>query len=136
MATTMATTGQLRLQIAGGPADRISLDGREIARGVSTVDFGEVAPGPHLVSVEAAGRAVQNTPVNVVAGAPAMLTVALGPAVEPAARPGARHAAFHPPAGAQGKATGGETEKLAPPPKKPSRAEEHGLIDENPFRKP
>jgi serine/threonine-protein kinase len=128
-------TGQLRLQVTGGPADRISLDGREIARGVSAVDFGEVAPGAHLVSIEAAGRAAQNTPVNVVAGAPATLTVALGPPEPPASHPAARHAAFHP-AAAHGTAGGPEGEKMGPPPKKPSRAEEHGLVDENPFRKP
>ena len=67
------TTGHLQLRIEGGPADRVSLDGHEIARAVSVVDFGEVAAGAHLVTIEAAGRETQNSPVTIMAGAPATL---------------------------------------------------------------
>ncbi len=69
------TTGRLQLRVEGGPADRVSLDGKEFAHATSAVDFGEVAPGAHLVTIEAAGRDTQNTPVTVAAGAPTVLSI-------------------------------------------------------------
>ncbi len=124
-------TGRLQLHIAGGPADRISLDGREIARATSTVDFGEVSPGAHLVSIEAAGRDTQESPVTITAGAPTVLSVALKP---PPLRAGSRRSSLHP-ANLVEDTAASKTD--APPvrPAKHSRAEEHGLMDENPFRK-
>ena len=129
--TPPPTTGRLQLHIEGGPADRVSLDGHEVARAVSVVDFGEVAAGAHLVTVEAAGREIQNSPVTVQGGVPATLSLSLPPAAEPT-RPGSRHFAGHP----SGLVRASDTE--APthaPANKHSRAEEHGLMDENPFRK-
>jgi len=38
------TTGRLQLHVEGGPADKVSLDGKEIARATSAVDFGGVDP--------------------------------------------------------------------------------------------
>ncbi len=68
------TTGHLQLHIEGGPADRVSLDGHEVAQAVSAVDFGEVAAGAHLVTIEAAGRETKNSPVTITGGAPATLS--------------------------------------------------------------
>jgi eukaryotic-like serine/threonine-protein kinase len=129
-------TGHLQLRIEGGPADRVSLDGHEIARAVSVVDFGEVAAGQHLVSIEAAGHETQNSSVTVLGGAPSMLAASLGPVVEPPPHPGARR----PPAHTSGLVRAAASEGAGAPPRsgsttKPSRAEEHGLMDENPFRK-
>ena len=128
------TTGRLQLRIEGGPADRVSLDGHEVARAVSVVDFGEVAAGTHLVTIEAAGRGTQNSPVTITGGTPATLSISLPPAVEPP-RPGARRQPVH----ASGLVRAADTESTSapehPPTTKHSRAEEHGLMDENPFRK-
>jgi len=129
------TTGHLQLHIEGGPADRVSLDGHEFARAVSVVDFGELAAGAHLVSIEAAGRETQNSPVTITGGAPATLSVSLSPAAGPA-RPGTRR---QQPAHASGLVRAADTETPPAPAHTPttkhSRAEEHGLMDENPFRK-
>ena len=128
------TTGRLQLRIAGGPADRVSLDGHEVARAVSVVDFGEVAAGAHLVTIEAAGRETQNSPVTITAGAPATLSVALPVGAE-TPRPGAHRQPVH----ASGLVRAADTEGAGAPAHAPankhSRAEEHGLMDENPFRK-
>ena len=131
----LPTTARLQLRIEGGPADRVSLDGHEFARAVSAVDFGEVAAGAHLVTIEAAGRETQNSPVTLAGGAPATLSVALGRAVEPP-RPGSRRQQT---ARASGLVRAADSEGPATPAHAPttkhSRAEEHGLMDENPFRK-
>ncbi len=135
---TLPTTGRLQLHIEGGPADRISLDGREIARATSAVDFGEVSPGAHLVAIEAAGRDTQQSPVTVTAGAPTMLSVALKPrSVQPPSHAGARRPSSLHPAGLVEDAASGKpaASEARPPVTKHSRAEEHGLMDENPFRK-
>ncbi len=128
------TTAHLQLQIEGGPADRVSLDGHEIARAVSVVDFGEVAAGAHLVTIDAAGRETQNSPVTIIAGAPATLSVSLPPVAE-ASHPGGHRQAGH----ASGLVRASDTEAAGAPAHAPtikhSRAEEHGLMDENPFRK-
>ena len=128
------TTGRLQLRIEGGPADRVSLDGHEIARAVSVVDFGEVAAGTHLVTIEAAGRGTQNSPVTINGGAPATLSMSLPPVAE-RARPGSRRQPVH----ASGLVRAADTEGAGAPAHAPaskhSRAEEHGLMDENPFRK-
>jgi eukaryotic-like serine/threonine-protein kinase len=133
------TTGRLQLRVEGGPADKVSLDGMEVARATSTVDFGEVALGAHFVTIEAVGRDTQNTPVTVAAGAPTVLSVVLKPA-EPSQPPphGAlRRAVAHAPTPGH-PATGGESPAapIPPTPVRRTRAEEHGLMDENPFRKP
>ena len=130
------TTGRLQLHVEGGPADKVSLDGNEVARATSAVDFGEVALGAHFVTIEATGRDTQNTPVTVAAGAPTVLSVVLKAAAEPQPPPhGAlRRAAAH--AAAPGHPTTGADSPGAPAPVKRTRAEEHGLMDENPFRKP
>ena len=134
-APPLPTTARLQLRIEGGPADRISLDGHEFARAVSAVDFGEVAAGAHLVTIEAAGRETQNSPVTLAGGAPATLSVALGRAVEQP-RPGSRRQQT---ARASGLLRAADSEGPATPAHAPttkhSRAEEHGLMDENPFRK-
>jgi hypothetical protein len=134
MPPPLRTTGHLQLRIEGGPADRVSLDGREVARAVSVVDFGEVPAGAHLVTIEAAGRATQNSPVTITGGAPATLSISLPPAAEPP-RPGTRRQSAH----ASGLVPAADTETAGAPPHAPankhSRAEEHGLMDENPFRK-
>jgi hypothetical protein len=114
----------------------VSLDGKEFARATSQVDFGEVAPGAHFVSIEAAGRETQNTPVTVAAGAPTVLSIVLK-TVEPTPAHGVlRRAAAHAPAPGHATTAG---EAPAPPaqtaPVRRTRAEEHGLMDENPFRK-
>jgi len=134
------TTGRLQLHVEGGQADKVSLDGKEIARATSAVDFGEVALGAHFVTIEAVGRDTQNTPVTVAAGAPTVLSVVLKPAETPqspphgALRRAVAHAPGHPPtAGAPAAAT---TPSTPPAPVRRTRAEEHGLMDENPFRKP
>jgi serine/threonine protein kinase len=129
-----APTGRLQLHVEGGPADRISLDGREVARATSVVDFGEVSPGAHFVSIEAAGRETQQRPVTVTAGAPMALTVALKPLVQPP-HPGARRPSSLHPAGLVEAPAAGTPPAPARPAPKHSRAEEHGLMDENPFRK-
>ncbi len=125
------TTGRLQLHIEGGPADRVSLDGHEVARTVSVVDFGEVMAGTHLVTIEAAGRETQNSSVTITGGAPATLSISLPPAAEPP-RPGPRR----PPAHASGLVRAADTESAGAPAHAPankhSRAEEHGLMDENP----
>ena len=82
-APAQPATGRLQLRLEGGPADKVSLDGREIARTTSAVDFGEVALGAHFVTIEAAGREPQNTPVTVAPGAPTVLSVVLKPAEQP-----------------------------------------------------
>jgi hypothetical protein len=131
------TTGRLQLRIEGGPADRVSLDGHEVARAVSVVDFGEVAAGAHLVTVDAAGRETQNSPVTITAGAPATLSVSLPPAAGPP-RPGTRRQPVHASGLVRAADTAVHTEGAdapAHPTTKHSRAEEHGLMDENPFRK-
>ncbi|HEX3903924.1 MAG TPA: protein kinase [Polyangia bacterium] len=126
-------TGRLELQIEGGPADRISLDGRELAHGVSAFDFGEVTPGAHLVTIEAAGRETQQTPVTVTRGAPTMLSIVL----KPAAHAGTRRPGSRPTAAAHdGESNGALVPARAVSPPKHSRAEEHGLMGDNPFRKP
>jgi eukaryotic-like serine/threonine-protein kinase len=125
------STGRLQLHIAGGPADRISLDGREIARATSTVDFGEVSPGAHLVSIEAAGRDTQQSPVTVTAGAPTVLSIAL----KPPPRVGSRRSSLHPANLVEDPASSKTDAPQVVRPAKHSRAEEHGLMDENPFRK-
>jgi hypothetical protein len=125
------STGHLQLRIGGGAADRVSLDGHEVARVVSVVDFGEIAAGAHLVSIEAAGRETQNSSVTVLAGAPTMLAVSLGPGADrQPPHPGVRRPVAHA-AGPQAPAA----PTRAASANKPSRAEEHGLMDENPFRK-
>jgi hypothetical protein len=131
--TAPPTTGHLQLHIEGGPADRVSLDGHEFARAVSVVDFGEVAAGAHLVTIEAAGRETQTSPVTILGGAPATLSISL-PAAAPPPRPGSHRQPAH----ASGLVRAADTEEAgAPhtPTNKHSRAEEHGLMDENPFRK-
>jgi serine/threonine-protein kinase len=132
--TPAPTTGHLQLHIEGGPADRISLDGHEIARAVSAVDFGEVAAGAHLVTIDAAGRETQSRPVTITAGVAAALSVSLPPAAE-APHPGGRRQTGH----ASGLVRAADTEAAGAPAHAPttkhSRAEEHGLMDENPFRK-
>ena len=130
------TTGRLQLHVEGGPADKVSLDGKEVARATSAVDFGEVALGAHFVTIEAAGRDTQNTPVTVAAGAPTVLSVVLKAAAEPQppAHGALRRAAAHAPG--PGHPTTGADSPGAPAPVKRTRAEEHGLMDENPFRKP
>ncbi len=131
-----ATTGRLQLHVEGGPADRVSLDGKEFAHGTNAVDFGDVALGAHFVTVEAAGRDTQNTPVTVAAGAPTVLSIVLKPAEQPPQHGVLRRAAAHPPAPGHPTAAG---ESPAPSPQsapiRRTRAEEHGLMDENPFRK-
>jgi eukaryotic-like serine/threonine-protein kinase len=130
------TTGRLQLHVEGGPADRVSLDGREIARATSAVDFGEVALGAHFVTVEAAGRDTQNTPVTVAAGAPAVLSIVLKPAEQPTSHGVLRRAAAHAPSPARPPVAGeAPASPVQPTPVKRTRAEEHGLMDENPFRK-
>jgi hypothetical protein len=124
------STGRLQLHIEGGPADRISLDGREIARATSTVDFGEVSPGAHLVSIEAAGRDTQQSPVTITAGTPTVLSLAL----KPPPRASTRRSSLHP-ANLVEDAASSKTDAPQVRPAKHSRAEEHGLMDENPFRK-
>jgi len=110
----------------------VSLDGREVARAVSVFDFGEVAAGAHLVTVESAGRETKNSPVTITAGGPATLSISLPPAVEPR---GARRQS----ARASGLVRAVDTEDTGAPAHGPaskhSRAEQHGLMDENPFRK-
>jgi len=128
------TTGHLQLRIEGGPADRVSLDGHEVARAVSAFDFGEIAAGAHLVTVETAGRETKNSPVTVTAGGPATLSISLPPAVEQP-RPGARRPSAHPPGLVRASDTEGSGAPAHAPASKHSRAEEHGLMDENPFRK-
>jgi len=131
------TTGHLQLHIEGGPADRVSLDGHEIARTASVVDFGEVAAGAHLVTIEAAGRETQNSPVTITGGAPATLSISLPAATPP--RPGAHRQPGHASGLVRAADTAAHTEGAGAPPHAPankhSRAEEHGLMDENPFRK-
>jgi serine/threonine protein kinase len=131
------STGRLQLHIEGGPADRISLDGREIARATSAVDFGEVSPGAHLVSIEAAGRDPQQSPVTVTAGAPTVLSVALKPApAQPPPHSGARRqSSLHPAGLVESSASSKPDAPQVRPAVRHSRAEEHGLMDENPFRK-
>ncbi len=122
------TTGRLQLRIEGGPADRISLDGREIARATSTVDFGEVSPGAHFVSIEAAGRDTQQSPGDrhgrradgvvgrAQAGAGAT-DAAGGSAATVSTSPGRSWSRTHPKKARH---------RGAPPVTKHSRAEEHG----------
>jgi serine/threonine-protein kinase len=127
--------GRIQLRVEGGPADKVSLDGREVAHGVAAFDFGEVAPGAHVVAIEAAGHDSETLPVTVAPGAPTLVSVALKPSAAPTPPPhaGARHAAAHAPAPHDTAAPG----TLVPAHvSKPSRAEEHGLMDDNPFRKP
>jgi len=133
-ATPTPMTGRLQLRIEGGPADRVSLDGREVARAVSVVDFGEVAAGAHLVTTEAAGRETQNSPVTITGGAPATLSISLPPAAEPP-RPGSRRQPVHGSGLVRAADTEGPGAPAHAPTNKHSRAEEHGLMDENPFRK-
>ena len=128
------TTGHLQLHIEGGPADRVSLDGHEVARAVSAVDFGEVAAGAHLVTIEAAGRETQTGPVTITGGAPATLSISL-PAASPPARPGAHRQPAHASGLVRAADTEGPGAPAHAPTSKHSRAEEHGLMDENPFRK-
>ncbi|HEY6475348.1 MAG TPA: serine/threonine-protein kinase [Polyangia bacterium] len=129
------TTGRLKLRIEGGPADKVSLDGKEFARAASAVDFGEVALGAHFVTIEATGREAQNTPVTVAAGAPTVLSILLKPVDQPPVHGALRRAAAHLAAPGHPPTAG---ESSAPPQSAPvrrTRAEEHGLMDENPFRK-
>ena len=131
------TTGRLQLRIEGGPADRVSLDGHEVARAVSVVDFGEVPAGVHLVTIEAAGRGTQNSPVTITGGTPATLSISLPPPAE-TPRPGTRRQPVHASGLVRAADTAAHTEGAgapAHPATKHSRAEEHGLMDENPFRK-
>jgi eukaryotic-like serine/threonine-protein kinase len=138
-APAQPATSRLQLHVQGGPADKVSLDGREIARTTSAVDFGEVALGAHFVTIEAAGREPQNTPVTVAPGAPTVLSVVLKPAEQPQPPP---HGGFHraaargPTPGHPATAAESPGPPSAPAPVKRTRAEEHGLMDENPFRKP
>jgi hypothetical protein len=77
--------------------------------------------------------------VTVAAGAPTVLSVVLKRAAEPqtpphgALRRAAAHTAApgHPPTAAESPGA-----SPSPAPVKRTRAEEHGLMDENPFRKP
>jgi len=127
--------GRIQLRVEGGPADKVSLDGREVAHGVAAFDFGEVTPGAHVVAIEAAGHDSETLPVTVAPGAPTLVSVALKPSAAPTPPPhgGARHAAAHAPSAHDTAAPG----TLVPAHvSKPSRAEEHGLMDDNPFRKP
>ena len=129
-------TGRLQLHVEGGPADKVSLDGKEIARATSAVDFGEVALGAHFVTIEATGRDTKNTPVTVAAGAPTVLSIALPPAQQPPPHGALRRAAAHPAApGHPAAATESPAAPAQPAPVRRTRAEEHGLMDENPFRK-
>jgi hypothetical protein len=122
-------TGRLRLHVDNGPSDRILVDGRVVGYGLSDVEVGDLAPGPHQVRLEGAYRPPQAAAVVVTAGAAASLTISLPPAVQAGVaahrtRPtvSAADDQTHPPAGK--------------PKPKPSRAEEHGLMDANPFRNP
>ena len=112
----------------------MSLDGHEVARAVSVFDFGEVTIGAHLVTVEAAGRQTKNSPVTVTGGAPAMLSILLPPPAEQP-RPGARRQTVHASGLVRAADTEGTGAAAHAPANKHSRAEEHGLMDENPFRK-
>jgi len=94
------------------------------------VAVGALAPGAHQVRLEGAYRPPQAAAVTIEPGGAASLTLSLPPAVQPG--PAAPHRArptvsaaddTHPPAAAK-------------PKPKPSRAEEHGLMDANPFRNP
>jgi serine/threonine-protein kinase len=127
--------GRIQLRIEGGPADKVSLDGHEVAHGVAAFDFGEVAPGAHVVAIEAAGLDSETLPVTVAPGAPTLVSVALkpSPAATPPPHAGARHAAAH---GAAAHDTAAPGQLVPAHVSKPSRAEEHGLMDDNPFRKP
>ncbi|HTB60743.1 MAG TPA: serine/threonine-protein kinase [Polyangia bacterium] len=133
-ATATPTTGHLQLHIGGGPADRVSLDGHEVAKAVSVVDFGEVAAGAHLVTIEAAGRETQNSPVTITGGAPATLSISL-PEAAAAPRPGGHRQPVHGSGLVRAADTEGAGAPAHAPTNKHSRAEEHGLMDENPFRK-
>ncbi len=123
-------TGSLRLHVENGPADRITVDGRVVGYGLSDVAVGDLTPGSHQVRLEGAYRAPQAAAVTIEAGAAASLTLSLPPAVQPATGLHRAHLTApsadeqtHPPAAEKPKA-------------KPSRAEEHGLMDANPFRNP
>jgi hypothetical protein len=124
-------TGSLRLHIENGPADRITLDGRVVGYGMSDVAVGDLAPGSHQVRLEGAYREPQAAAVTIEPGAAASLTLSLPPAVQPGS--GLHRARLTTPA-----ADDPTRPPAAGKPKvvKPSRAEEHGLMDANPFRNP
>jgi serine/threonine-protein kinase len=123
-------TGRLRLHIDNGPSDRIVVDGKVVGYGMSDVEVGDLAPGSHQVRLEGAYRPPQAAAFTVAAGAAASLTLSLPPTVPAGGAPhrarptvSAEDEQTHPPA-------------VAKPKPKPSRAEEHGLMDSNPFRNP
>jgi len=123
-------TGALRLHIENGPADRVLVDGRLIGHGLSDAQVSDLAPGSHQVRLEGAYRPPQTAAVTIEAGASASLTLTLAPPVES----GASSHRNHPAVSAADDQT--RPPPAAKPKAKPSRAEEHGLMDANPFRNP
>jgi hypothetical protein len=123
-------TGRLRLHLDNGPADRILLDGREVGHATSDVEVGGLAVGPHQVTIEAPDRAPLSASVVIAGGVPADLTLALVPPQHAAG--GARRVR---PGASRAEAAAAATDDNKPR-SRPSRAEEHGLMDSNPFRAP
>ncbi len=122
-------SGRLHLHVDNGPADRILVDGRPVGSATSDVDVADLAVGPHQVTIEAADRPPQAASVLIAPGASAALTLSLSQRLPTAGTRRTRSA-------------GGHAESSPVPPGegrpriKPSRAEEHGLMDSNPFRNP
>jgi hypothetical protein len=139
---------RLHVTVENGPDNHMVLDGREIARGQSTVELGNLEAGkPRRLVVEAPLRKPFVHEFTLSPGATLEIPVVLQPEErEPVRRSAgkARAQSAHAPlpaalpaplpreaAPAPAKA---EEPLAAPPAPRPTRAQEHGLLDSNPLR--
>jgi serine/threonine protein kinase len=139
---------RLRVTVENGPNNRVVLDGKEIARGQSTVELADLEAGkPRHLVVEAPARKPFVHEFTLAPGGTLEIPVVLQPEErEPGrraktraqaaatARPAELPAAAPrevPPAPAKA-----EEPIHLPPKPHPTRAQERGLLDSNPLRKP
>ena len=138
---------RLRVTVENGPNNRMLLDGKEIARGQSTVELADLEAGkPRRLVVEAPSRKPFVHEFTLSPGGTLEIPVALQPEErEPARRSKARAQAAQaaPPAELPAAApkevppvpAKAEEPIHAPPALRPTRAQERGLLDSNPLRK-
>ena len=139
---------RLHVTVENGPNNRMLLDGREIARGQSTVELADLEAGkPRRLVVEAPLRKPFVHEFTLSPGGTLEIPVVLQPEEREPVRRSAgktRAQAAHapppadlpapPPREAAPAPAKAEEPLAAPPAPRPTRAQEHGLLDSNPLR--
>ena len=141
---------RLRVTVENGSNNRMLLDGKEIAHGQSTVELGDLEAGkPRRLVVEAPSRKTFVHEFTLSPGGTLEIPVVLQPEERgPVRRVGGRSRAqtaqpappadlpATPPREVPPTPAKAEEPIAAPPAPRPTRAQERGLLDSNPLRKP